>query len=54
MATAEARAKAEGLRIHVLNIALAAKAGRDGDLREATEHLIAAAAKSFDDFRKQR
>lgn len=43
-----ARLEAEKFRIHILNVALAARNGRDGDLRDAVEMFIAAIADSFD------
>lgn len=53
MITSIARGEAEKFRIHILTVALAAKAGKDGDLREATEMLIGGITKSLVDFAKR-
>lgn len=50
MSTEIARAEAEKFRVHILNVALAASAGKQGDLREATEMLIGGIAQSLDRF----
>jgi hypothetical protein len=50
MATTAARAEAEKMRIHLLNIALATCNRKDGDLREATEFAIAEFARMLDRF----
>jgi ribosome-associated translation inhibitor RaiA len=47
--TERAKHEAEKFRLHILNVALAAK-GSPGDLRKATDMLIEEIAKSLDKF----